>query len=65
MPTDDEPASLSQLDDTALLDWRVKTRAELETLPPRSAEHAALSAMYEASLDELVERARKAWAKTS
>jgi hypothetical protein len=65
MPTDDEPASRSQLDDTALLDWRVKTRAELETLPPRSTEHAALSAMYESSLDELVERARTAWAKTS
>jgi hypothetical protein len=40
-------------------------RAELQRLSPHSAAHAALAARYDASLDELVERARNAWACTS
>jgi hypothetical protein len=40
-------------------------RAELQRLPPHSPCHAALTARYDASLDELVERARKAWARAS
>lgn len=54
MQTDDESMDLKKLDDTALLDWRVKARADLERLPPHSAEHGTLSALYEASLDALV-----------
>jgi hypothetical protein len=51
----------TRLDDSALLSARDRMRADLERLPPGSAGHAALSARLEASLDELVERARKAW----
>jgi hypothetical protein len=65
MDTSRNPDSFTQLDDSALLTWRARTRAELERLPPRSAAHQALSALYDASLDELVKRARSAWAKNS
>jgi hypothetical protein len=65
MQTSDEPADFTRPDDSALLSWRARARTELERLPLRSASRKALSALYDASLDELVERARKAWAKTS
>jgi len=65
MQTSDEPGDFTRLDDSALLSWRARARTELERLPLRSASREALSALYDASLDELVERARKAWAKTS
>jgi hypothetical protein len=65
MPTDDAPADPKKLDDSALLEWRAKARSDLGCLPPHSAEHRLLSALYEASLGELVERARQAWNKTS
>jgi hypothetical protein len=55
----------TQLDDTALLSAREQMRAELQRLPPRSPGHAALTARYDASLDELVERARRAWTRAS
>jgi hypothetical protein len=55
----------TQLDDTALLSAREQMRAELQRLPPHSPGHAALSARYDASLDELVERAREAWTRAS
>lgn len=55
----------TQLDDTALLAARKRIRAELQWLPPNSPGHAALIARYDASLDELVERARKAWTRAS
>ncbi|HZI77541.1 MAG TPA: hypothetical protein VFD73_26575 [Gemmatimonadales bacterium] len=61
----EEPPDFTQLDDTALLTARQQMRAELQRLRPRSPGHAALSARYDASLDELVERARKAWTATS
>jgi hypothetical protein len=61
----DESRDFTALDDSALLSWRAQARAELEKLPSRSAARAALSALYDASLDELVERARRAWAKIS
>jgi hypothetical protein len=56
-----EPPDFAQLDDTALLCAREQMRAELQRLPPHSPGHAALTARYDASLDELVDRARKAW----
>jgi hypothetical protein len=65
MQTTDEPADFTRLDGSALLSWRARARTELERLPLCSASREALSALYDASLDELVERARKAWAKTS
>ena len=61
----EEPPDFTQLDDTALLRAREQIRAELQRLPPHSPGHAALAARYDASLDELVERARNAWACTS
>lgn len=64
MSSTDEP-DFTRLDDSALLSAREQMRAELERLPPHSASHAALSARYDASLDELVERARRVWAKIS
>ena len=65
MDISDGPDDFAQLDDSALLTWRAEARAELERLPPRSASCEAPSALYDASLDELVECARKAWAKIS
>jgi hypothetical protein len=65
MKTNDERADLTQLDDSALLNWRAEARAEMERLPPQSAARAELSARYDASLDELVERARRAWTTAS
>jgi hypothetical protein len=62
MDTRHAPGEFAELDDSALLSWRARTRAELELLPPRSADRDALSALYDASLDEVVERARTAWA---
>jgi hypothetical protein len=61
----EDTPDFTRLDDSALLSMREQMRAELERLPPHSACHAALSARYAASLDELVERARRAWTRAS
>lgn len=61
----EESPDFTQLDDTALLSAREQMRAELQRLPPHSPGHAALTARYDASLDELVERARRAWTRAS
>ena len=61
MDTSDRPNDFTPLDDSALLTWRAEARAELDRLPLRSASREALSALYDASLDELVKRARRAW----
>jgi hypothetical protein len=53
------------LDDSALLSRRAEMRAELERLPPASAGHAALSALYDKSTEEINDRARKAWSEAS
>jgi hypothetical protein len=57
--TDSEDFTL--LDDSELLSRRAEMRAELERLPPASPDHAALSALYDESTEEVNERARKAW----
>jgi len=66
--TSDEPAEIPQLiadftklDDSALLSRRAELRAQLERLPPLSAEHAALTRVYTATTAEVTERARRAW----
>ena len=64
MSTGEDPPDFTQLDDTALLAAREQMRAELQRLPPHSPGHAVLTARYDASLDELVERARNAWTRT-
>jgi hypothetical protein len=61
----EDPPDFTQLDDTALLRAREHMRAELQRLPPHSPGHAALTARYDASLDELVDRAREAWTNPS
>jgi hypothetical protein len=56
-----QPVDLTTLGDSAQLSARTQMRAELERLPPFSAEHAMLFALYDATFDELVERARPGW----
>ena len=53
----------TQLDDSALLSRRAEMRAELERLLPGSAGRAALTALYNASTEEVNIRAAKAWAR--
>ncbi len=65
MTTSRQSADFTTLNDSELIRVRAQMRAELERLPPFSADHATLSARYDASLDELVERARRAWTQAS
>jgi hypothetical protein len=52
----------TRLDDAALL-MRAQMRAELERLPPASPDHAALTALYDRTTEEVDGRARRAWAR--
>jgi hypothetical protein len=61
----DDNDDFTQLDDSALLSRRAEMRAELERLPPASPAHAALTALYDRSTEEIDDRARKAWSKVS
>jgi hypothetical protein len=70
--TNDEPADFTyfltdftKLDDSALLTRRAEMRAELERLPPLSADHAALTRVYAATTAEITGRARRAWTRES
>jgi hypothetical protein len=56
---------LTRLDDSALISMRAEMRAALERLPPASPDHAALTARYEQTTEEVDDRARRAWARTS
>jgi hypothetical protein len=56
---------LTRLDDSALISMRAEMRAELERLPPASPDHAALTARYDQTTEEVDDRARRAWARTS
>jgi hypothetical protein len=62
---DDISENLAKLDDTALLSWRAEARAELERLPPVSADHTALMALYDKTTAEVDDRARRAWSQAS
>jgi hypothetical protein len=42
---------------------RARMRAELEDMPENSAARAALVRVYDASTEEVTDRARKAWSK--
>ncbi len=64
MNLSDEPSDFTLLDDSALLARRAEMRAELERLPPASPGHAALTALYDKSTQEVDERARRAWSQT-
>jgi hypothetical protein len=62
---DDISEDLTRLDDSALISMRAEMRAELERLPPASPDHAALTARYDQTTEEVDDRARRAWARTS
>ncbi len=62
---DDGSTDFTRLDDSALLTWRAEARAELERLPPASPGHAALSALYDRSTEEIDDRARRAWSRAN
>ena len=62
---DDFSEDFTRLDDSALLSTRAEMRADLERLPSASPDHAALSALYDQSTEEVNDRARKAWSRAS
>jgi hypothetical protein len=62
---DDFSEDFKRLDDSALLSRRAEMRAELERLPPASPDHAALAALYDKTTEEVDDRARRAWTRTS
>ncbi len=62
---DDFSEDFTRLDDSALLSRRAEMRAELERLPPASPDHAALTALYDKTTQEVGDRARKAWTRAS
>jgi hypothetical protein len=65
MNLSDEQLEFTRLDDSALLSRRAEMRAELERLPLASPDHAALTALYDLSTEEIDDRARKAWSRAS
>ena len=62
---DDISDDFTRIDDSALLSMRAEMRAELERLPPASPGHAALTALYDQTTEEVNDRARKAWTRAS
>jgi hypothetical protein len=65
MHDSEETTDFAELDDSALLARRAEMRAELERLAPHSPGHAELSARYDRSTEEIDDRARKAWSRTT
>lgn len=49
------------MDDSTLISRRQEIRAQLERLPPHSAGHSDLQAIYDQSTEVVSERARAAW----
>ena len=62
---DDISEDFTRLNDSALLSRRAVMRAELERLPPASPGHAALTALYDKTTEEVDDRARRAWTRAS
>jgi hypothetical protein len=62
---DDFSEDFTRLDDSALLSMRAEMRVELERLPPASPDHAALTALYDKTTEEVDNRARTAWSRAS
>lgn len=62
---DDISEDFTRLDDSALLSMRAEMRTELERLPPASPGHAALTALYDKTTEEVDVRARRAWTRAS
>jgi hypothetical protein len=55
----------THMDDSALLSTRADMRTELERLTPASPDHAALTALYDKTTEEVDDRARRAWTRAS
>jgi hypothetical protein len=55
----------TRLDDSALLSMRAEMRTELERLAPASLDHTTLAARYDETTEEVNDRARRAWSRTS
>ncbi len=51
------------MDDSTLISRRQEIRAQLEQLPPHSAAHTALQAIYDQSTEIISQRARTAWTR--
>jgi hypothetical protein len=51
----------AEMDDSTLISRRQEIRAQLEQLPPHSADHGELQAIYDQSTEVINERARAAW----
>ena len=62
--TEDIP-DFTRLDDSALISRRAQMRAELERLPPHSADRDAVARAYDASTEEINARARAARTRAS
>ena len=62
---DDFSEDFARMDDSALLSMRAEMRAKLERLPRGSFDHAALTALYDRTTEEIDDRARSAWARMS
>ena len=63
MQDSEEIRDFAELDDSSLLNWRARARAQLERLAPHSPGYAELAARYDLSTQEIDDRARKAWAR--
>jgi hypothetical protein len=61
----DFSGDFTRMDDSALLSMRAEMRAELERLPPASTARAELAALYDETTEEVNDRARRAWSRTS
>ncbi len=61
MRDSENDTDFAELDDSALLTWRARARAELERLPPHPPGRAELAARYDLSTREIDDRARRAW----
>jgi hypothetical protein len=57
----DQLPDFTKIDDSALLNMRARMREELDQLPENSAARAALIRVYDASTEEVTDRARRAW----
>ena len=62
---DDFSEDFTRLDDSALLGMRAEMRAALEQMAPGSPGHDALTALYDETTEEVNDRARRAWARSS
>jgi hypothetical protein len=61
----DEPTVFHRLDDPAFLAEWARIRTELQHVPEKAVERAALEGVYKAMTVEFDRRARQTWTKVS